>query len=126
MIIFDIFYIINDFFPQTVFQENVTILATMVDTFGERPSFVDLKPLRDKDIEADFFENIKHIQVRLPLLQKFIQKKKIHLVIELRIKVLLCVFIVDAWALHLNDAGWYIWIDRYGLAASFSYQNAVF
>ncbi|XP_053397711.1 small subunit processome component 20 homolog [Mercenaria mercenaria] len=48
---------------QTVFHEFVTILATLVDTFGDQPTFTDLKPLRDKDIDADFYENIKHIQV---------------------------------------------------------------
>jgi hypothetical protein len=48
-----------------VFHEFVTILATMVDIFGDQATFTDLKPLRDKDIEADFYENIKHIQVSI-------------------------------------------------------------
>lgn len=49
---------------QIVFHEFVSILAVLVDTFGDQPSFEDLKPLRDKDLDADFFENVKHIQVR--------------------------------------------------------------
>ncbi|XP_052810287.1 small subunit processome component 20 homolog [Mya arenaria] len=48
---------------QTVLHEFVTILAALVDTFGDQSTFEDLKPLRDKDVEADFFENLKHIQV---------------------------------------------------------------
>ncbi|KAH3726396.1 hypothetical protein DPMN_052258, partial [Dreissena polymorpha] len=48
---------------QTVLHEFVTILATLVDTFGKQSAFEDLRPLRDKDVEADFYENVKHIQV---------------------------------------------------------------
>lgn len=48
---------------QTVLHEFVTILAHLVDKYGDQSSFTELKPLRDKDIEADFYENVKHIQV---------------------------------------------------------------
>ena len=39
------------------------MLSTMVREF-EHDSFSDLKVLLDEDPEKDFFENIKHIQVR--------------------------------------------------------------
>ena len=39
------------------------MLSTMVRQF-EHDSFSDLKVLLDDDHEKDFFENIKHIQVR--------------------------------------------------------------
>ena len=39
------------------------MLVSLVDTFGDKPGFTELKVLRDKDIEADFYENISHIQV---------------------------------------------------------------
>ena len=53
-----------DFVLQIVLHEFITILAALVDTFGDQPTFEDLKPLRDKDLDADFFENAKHIQVK--------------------------------------------------------------
>ncbi|KAL5010991.1 hypothetical protein ScPMuIL_013296 [Solemya velum] len=41
----------------------VTVLVALIDTFPNHPAFADLKPLRDSDVEVDFFENIKHIQI---------------------------------------------------------------
>ena len=44
-------------------HEFTTLLVAIVDTFGDKHGFSELKALRDKDVEADFYENIKHIQV---------------------------------------------------------------
>ncbi|KAL4233743.1 hypothetical protein ACF0H5_008423 [Mactra antiquata] len=48
---------------QTVFHEFITILSNLVNIFSNQSEFSYLKPLQDKDLDADFFENIKHIQV---------------------------------------------------------------
>ena len=37
----------------------------LVDTFGDKLGFSELKGLRNEDIETDFFENINHIQVTI-------------------------------------------------------------
>ena len=46
-------------------HEFTNILVSIVDTFGDQSGFSQLKALRDKDLEADFYENINHIQVLL-------------------------------------------------------------
>lgn len=50
------------FFSQAARNEFVGILATMVHQFNH-VTFEDMRILVDKDPEADFFENIRHIQV---------------------------------------------------------------
>lgn len=47
---------------ENVRHEYITLLSVVVDTFPDQPNFVDLLALKDKDLEADFFENIGHIQ----------------------------------------------------------------
>lgn len=47
---------------ENVRHEYITLLSVVVDTFPDQPNFVDLRALKDKDMEADFFENIGHIQ----------------------------------------------------------------
>lgn len=47
---------------ENVRHEYITLLSVVVDTFPDQPNFVDLRALKDKDLEADFFENIGHIQ----------------------------------------------------------------
>ncbi|XP_060070430.1 small subunit processome component 20 homolog [Ylistrum balloti] len=47
---------------ENVRHEYITLLSVLVDTFPDQPNFVDLHALKDKDLEADFFENIRHIQ----------------------------------------------------------------
>lgn len=44
-----------------------------MDTFPSHDMFADLVVLKDKDVEADFFENIRHIQVHD---QIFLKEKK--------------------------------------------------
>ena len=51
------------FCPQIARNEFLGVLSTMVREF-KHDSFSDLKVLLDEDPEKDFFENIKHIQVR--------------------------------------------------------------
>ena len=55
---------INVLLLQVVRHEYVVVLASLVDTFKEVQPYGELKELRDTtDPEADFYENIKHIQV---------------------------------------------------------------
>ena len=55
---------INVLLLQVVRHEYVVVLASLVDTFKEVQPYDELKELRDTtDPEADFYENIKHIQV---------------------------------------------------------------
>ena len=55
---------INVLLVQVVRHEYVVVLASLVDTFKEVQPYDELKELRDTtDPEADFYENIKHIQV---------------------------------------------------------------
>lgn len=53
----------SNFYPQPARNEFLDVLSMMVREF-EHDSFTDLKVLFDDDPEKDFFENIKHIQVR--------------------------------------------------------------
>ena len=48
---------------QNVRHEFIGILSALVDTFPESPMFADLTFIKDPDLEGDFFENIRHIQV---------------------------------------------------------------
>ena len=50
---------------QIVRHEFTTVLMSLVDTFGDKLGFSELKGLRNEDIETDFFENINHIQVTI-------------------------------------------------------------
>ncbi|XP_061192168.1 small subunit processome component 20 homolog [Saccostrea echinata] len=43
-------------------HEFIAVLSVLVDTFPSHDMFADLVILKDKDVEADFFENIRHIQ----------------------------------------------------------------
>ncbi|XP_064596875.1 small subunit processome component 20 homolog [Liolophura sinensis] len=47
---------------EAVRHEFVSLLAVLVNSFPTSPCFSDLTALTDKDPEADFFENIRHIQ----------------------------------------------------------------
>ncbi|XP_034333284.2 small subunit processome component 20 homolog [Magallana gigas] len=47
---------------ETVRHEFIALLSVLVDTFPSHDMFADLVVLKDKDVEADFFENIRHIQ----------------------------------------------------------------
>lgn len=49
-------------------HEFIALLSVLVDTFPSHDMFADLVVLKDKDVEADFFENIRHIQVNLKIL----------------------------------------------------------
>ncbi|XP_076467049.1 small subunit processome component 20 homolog [Babylonia areolata] len=48
---------------QAVRHEFLAILQALVLAFPEQPEFIGLPGLQDTDLESDFFENIKHIQV---------------------------------------------------------------
>lgn len=51
-------------FSQSVRNEYTTVLACLVKTFPNRSEFRDLVQLTDyNDLESDFFEHMKHIQV---------------------------------------------------------------
>lgn len=53
------------FFPQSVRNDYTTVLACLVKTFPNRSEFHDLVQLMDhNDPESDFFEHMKHIQVK--------------------------------------------------------------
>ncbi|XP_071486938.1 small subunit processome component 20 homolog [Diadema antillarum] len=43
-------------------HETVAILSQLVKAFPEHPHFATMSVLLDKDVEVDFFENIRHIQ----------------------------------------------------------------
>ncbi|XP_021355382.1 small subunit processome component 20 homolog [Mizuhopecten yessoensis] len=47
---------------ENVRHEYIALLSVVVDTFPDQPNLADLRGLKDKDLEADFFENIRHIQ----------------------------------------------------------------
>ncbi|XP_078326712.1 small subunit processome component 20 homolog isoform X1 [Crassostrea virginica] len=47
---------------ETVRHEFIALLSVLADTFPSHDMFADLVKLKDKDVEADFFENIRHIQ----------------------------------------------------------------
>ncbi|KAL3883204.1 hypothetical protein ACJMK2_029494, partial [Sinanodonta woodiana] len=47
---------------ETVRHEYIGLLSTLADVFSDHATFLDLHALKDKDVETDFFENIKHIQ----------------------------------------------------------------
>lgn len=51
------------FHLQNVRHECVVILSALVEEFPTNPAFANLTHLHDEDIEKDFFENIRHIQV---------------------------------------------------------------
>ncbi|KAK3603374.1 hypothetical protein CHS0354_025985 [Potamilus streckersoni] len=48
---------------ETVRHEYIGLLSTLADIFSDHATFLDLHALKDKDVETDFFENIKHIQL---------------------------------------------------------------
>ncbi|KAK6482713.1 small subunit processome component 20-like protein [Huso huso] len=59
---------------ESVQQEYTTILSCLVRTFPSNPEFKDLVQLTDyNDLESDFFEHMKHIQIhrRARALRKF-------------------------------------------------------
>ncbi|KAJ8314703.1 hypothetical protein KUTeg_006853 [Tegillarca granosa] len=67
---------------ETVRHEFITLLSTLVEVFPDQASFSDLIGLKDKDPEADFFENIKHIQIHrrgraLRKLIKYLDKQSV-------------------------------------------------
>ncbi|XP_063423263.1 small subunit processome component 20 homolog isoform X1 [Mytilus trossulus] len=64
---------------ENIRHEFILLLSKLVDAFPTNPMFTDLGLLKEKDIEADFFENIRHIQTHrksraLRKMVKLIQK----------------------------------------------------
>lgn len=48
---------------QIVRHEFLAVLQSLVNNYPDHHLFTGMKDLCDKDLEADFFENIRHIQV---------------------------------------------------------------
>ncbi len=44
-------------------HESISTLSQLVKTYPTHPRFSDIVPLTHKEMEADFFENVKHIQL---------------------------------------------------------------
>ena len=49
---------------QSAHHEFVAVLACLVKTYLSHPKFTDMYQLLNDDPEQDFFENVKHIQVK--------------------------------------------------------------
>lgn len=49
--------------PQVAHHEFIAILGQLARSFKDHPRFKELAVLTDPDPEADFFENMRHIQV---------------------------------------------------------------
>ena len=72
---------------QVARHESIAILSRLVQAFPNHPHFITMSVLLDKDVEVDFFENIRHIQVSLfiysfVLLHWHVSSSRLHTPIE--------------------------------------------
>lgn len=73
------FFFVFFFSPQSVRNDYTTVMACLVKTFPDKSEFRDLVQLTDcNDPESDFFEHMKHIQVKKDILKKRDMHKTIH------------------------------------------------
>lgn len=54
----------EDLYLQSAHHEFVAVLACLVKNHSSHSKFADMHQLLNDDPEQDFFENVKHIQVK--------------------------------------------------------------